>query len=216
MNKTDKLYVYLLRHGKPDYPHNGMIYYGATDYPLSAEGRLQAMRVHKDLLGINFDALFSSPMTRCRQTTEIVFPGSEAYVKLVDDFREISFGSWEGKTFDEVRDEWDSVYEVPGRDFAHSAPPGGETLCEVQERAVAALEKILSRYKSGRILISAHNGVMYSIISRYFKLPLEDCFSFNADYCGLHIFTVSEGYFKLLRFNWNSELENRSLGGNIE
>lgn len=213
MNKSDKLYVYLLRHGKPDYPNNGMIYYGATDYPLSEEGKLQAERVHRDLEKIHFDAVFSSPMTRCRQTAEIVFPHMAEQVEYVDDFREISFGSWEGKTFDEVRDEWDSVYAVPGRDFAHSAPPGGETLCEVQNRAVSALESILSRRKSGSIAITAHNGVMYSIISRYFRIPLENCFSFNADYCGIHIFSVSEGFFKLIRFNWNSDIENRSLGG---
>ncbi|MEG2019076.1 MAG: histidine phosphatase family protein [Synergistaceae bacterium] len=211
MHTSSSLNIFLLRHGKPDFPHNGMVYYGSTDYPLSEEGFAQARRVQGDLKDVVFDKIYVSPMTRAKQTTEIVFPHLYKEAITVDDFREISFGTWEGKTFDEVRSEWDEVYGVPNTTFDRCTPPGGETLFEVQQRVLSKFNEILEENKSGNIVISAHNGVLWSILSHYFALPLKDVFFYNMDYCGIHILSYSDKIMKLLRFNWNSDITNSPI-----
>lgn len=205
----ETLNIYLLRHGRPDYPYEGKIYYGSTDYPLSEEGKKQAERVHRDLAKIDFNGIYASPMKRAQETTKIVFPDNFNDVVTVDDFREIDFGSWETKRFDEISKEtWDSVYGIPGRTFDLSAPPGGERLLDVQRRVIPAFNNVLTKHKSGNIVISAHNGVIWSIVSHVLKIPLREIFFYNMDYCGIHVLSGKGNFIKLKRFNWNSELNH--------
>ena len=45
MDNKEKQKIYLIRHAKPELPHNGKLYYGSMDYPLSEEGIMMARRL---------------------------------------------------------------------------------------------------------------------------------------------------------------------------
>ena len=68
--------IYLMRHAKPELPFGGRVYYGRTDFPLSAEGRAAAAALGGHLRGrIKFDALYTSGMTRAVETASLAVPG---------------------------------------------------------------------------------------------------------------------------------------------
>ena len=75
MNNTEKQKIYLIRHAKPDLPHNGKLYYGSTDYPLSEDGIMMARSLSKDLKDLEINAVFSSDLKRAKDTAEIALAG---------------------------------------------------------------------------------------------------------------------------------------------
>ena len=193
--------IYLMRHAKPELPFGGRVYYGRTDFPLSEEGRAAAAKLGEALRGkVTFDALYTSGMKRAVETASLVVPEMEG--KTVPELREVDLGEWDGRSYDEVREQFIEIYEKRGTKFASTAPPGGETFEELQHRAVPAFEKILSAHAGGNILIVAHGGAIWSIVSHLFGLDLSDMFFFPLDYCGIDIIEPSCGRMRLVRYNW--------------
>jgi alpha-ribazole phosphatase len=208
-NESQK--IYFVRHAKPELPHGGKLFYGSTDYPLSSEGIKRAGELAEDLKGIRFDHIFSSDMQRALHTAELIVPHRKGEIAQVPALREIDLGEWEGRSFDEVREEWDEIYEARGKSFDSVAPPAGESFIELQARTVPAFEDILAKCPSGDILLVAHGGVIWTLMCHYFGLKLNDLFFFPMDYCGLHLICRTGGLMRLLRYNWNSRLSDVRL-----
>ena len=197
--------IYLVRHGKPRLPYQRM-YYGRVDYPLSEEGEASAEALGRALAGMKFGHVYTSALLRARQTLLLARPDLYGKALPVAELNEIDLGAWEGHTFDEVRDEWNKIYEARGRDFAHVAPPFGESFADVQKRTVPAFEKLLDRCKTGDILIVAHGGAIWTLMCHYFGLDLNDIFYYLMEYCGVHKLQRSGGFMKLVRYNWSPTL----------
>ena len=88
--------IYLMRHAKPELPFGGRVYYGRTDFPLSAEGRAAAARLGEHLRGrITFDALYTSGMKRAVETASLAVPGMTG--TSVPELREVDLGDWDGR-----------------------------------------------------------------------------------------------------------------------
>lgn len=198
---AEKKRVYLMRHAKPELPMNGRVYYGQTDYPLSAQGIAAAEEVGEYLKGkITFDYLYASDMIRAQQTARLVAPYLP--ITTVPALREVNLGEWEGRGYDDVREQFREIYEARGVKFAEVAPPGGETFGELQRRTVPAFEEILSTRRSGAILIVAHGAAIWSIMARCFGLDLNDMFFFSQDYCGIHVLEPANGRMRIYQYNW--------------
>ncbi len=196
--------IFLVRHGKPELPHGGKIYYGATDFPLSEDGIKSANLLSAALRDIDFDAVFSSTMSRARRTAEIISNGTE--IKEINELCEINLGEWEGRGFDEVREQWKEIYEKRGASFDSVAPPGGESFIELQKRTVPAFEKILSECDAKNILIVSHGGVMWTLMCHYFNFKLNDMFFYLTDYCGIHLLQRENKLLRLKKYNWSPNI----------
>lgn len=206
MNNREKQKIYLIRHAKPDLPHKGKLYYGSTDYPLSEEGIIMARNLSKDLKGLEIDAVFSSDLKRAIDTADIVLAGHSPKVKQVRGLREIHLGEWEGKSFDEVRCQWNDIYEKRGTSFDSVAPPGGENFKDLQRRTVPAFKNILDSNPSGSIMVFAHGGVIWTLMCNYFGFDLNDIFFYPMDFCGLHLIERTGEFMKLIKYNWSPRL----------
>ena len=116
-----------MRHAKPELPFGGRVYYGRTDFPLSAEGRAAAAALGGHLRGrITFDALYTSGMTRAVETASLAVPGMAG--TAVPELREVDLGDWDGRSYDEVRDQFREIYERRGVVDALSSPTDGESV----------------------------------------------------------------------------------------
>ncbi|MGE4446260.1 MAG: histidine phosphatase family protein [Synergistaceae bacterium] len=206
MNNTEKQKIYLIRHAKPDLPHNGKLYYGSTDYPLSEDGIMMARSLSKDLKDLEVNAVFSSDLKRARDTAEIALAGRFFEIRQIRGLREIHLGEWEGRSFDEVRSTWNDIYEKRGISFDSVGPPGGESFKDLQKRTVPAFEDILSGNPSGNILVFAHGGVIWSLMCNYFGFKLNDIFFYPMDFCGIHLIERNGEFMKLIKYNWSSSL----------
>ena len=139
-------------------------------------------------------------MNRAQPTARLVAPYLP--ITTVPALREVNLGEWEGRGYDEVREQFREIYEARGVKFAEVAPPGGETFGELQRRTVPAFEEILSARRSGAILIVAHGAAIWSIMARCFGLDLNDMFFFSQDYCGIHVLEPANGRMRIYQYNW--------------
>jgi len=196
--------IFLVRHAQPELPHNGKLYYGHTDYPLSHSGVECAEQLRESLKYIEFERIYCSDLVRARHTAEIIVRGKKNEIIAAPSLREIFLGDWEGKSVDEVRGQWDEIFEKRGKAYDTVAPPGGESFVDLQNRAVPAFAKILDESPAGNILIVAHSALIWSIVCYFFAFDLKDLFFYPFDFCGVHLLHNSLGYLKMMRYNWNS------------
>lgn len=144
--------VYLIRHGKPDFPDGKHMCLGRTDLPLSPEGLSQAREMAKILPTVS--SVFSSPLIRAVQTAQAI----GRPITILDDLREMDAGDWDGLTFDEIRTRYPQLYAARGQD--PSLPlPGGEDRQACLSRFRNAME-IAAQSSSGDLAVTAHGAVI--------------------------------------------------------
>ena len=126
--------AYLIRHTAVDIPTG--ICYGQTDVPLKSTFEKEAERVKHRLTGISFDAVYSSPLTRCRRLADYC---GYADAILDDRLKELNFGDWEMGKWDELdMTIWDS-------DWVNAPTPNGEAFVQLYERLVSFLEELKAK-----------------------------------------------------------------------
>jgi broad specificity phosphatase PhoE len=158
----------LIRHGESTANASG-VWQGQMEFPLSEEGRLQARRVGRALAGERFDGLYSSPLRRALETTEIIvretsFPGE---IVTIEDLRERHGGLLEGTTHAEREARSPELVKT----FL-SLPEekrwrlvGAETDEEILHRFEQAIFEIRARHAPGaRIVAVSHGGVMRAFL----------------------------------------------------
>ena len=111
--KTYKLH--LIRHGITEANLNGS-YCGTLDPPLCEEGRAALDELMDEAVYPYVDVVYASPLLRARETAELLFPGCE-YI-AVENLREASFGPFEGKTMQQLKDNEEfQKWVTPGSDY---------------------------------------------------------------------------------------------------
>ena len=152
---------YLLRHGKT----RGNLekrYIGVTDEPLCVQGRAE-LEEQKNRFRVQ--RLFVSPLLRCRETADILFPGMKQ--EIVEDFRECDFGLFENKNYLELSGEPEYQRWI---DSQGTLPfPDGESREEFSERCVSAfyrMEEKCLREQTGSAAMVVHGGTIMSIMER--------------------------------------------------
>src|SRR5574344_1051650 len=110
--------LYLIRHGMTDGNKEGY-YTGRTDVPLCKEGIEQLNSMSKLYEYPDVQEIYCSPLLRCRQTAEILYP--DRSLTLVDDLMELSLGDFEGKKINDLQK--DEIYQKWLRDSLHNPPP---------------------------------------------------------------------------------------------
>ena len=89
--------LYLIRHGETD-SNKSFRFQGQTDIELNEKGLAQAELLAEHFKNIRLDAVYSSSLTRARQTAAPLAAVHGLEVQQVEDIKEIAFGKWEGLT----------------------------------------------------------------------------------------------------------------------
>ena len=150
--------LYIIRHGQTDWNIAKKIQ-GRQDIPLNERGRYQAGCLKKAMEDRPVTAVFSSPQIRAMETAKAVALSSGSVVIPVKDLMEINYGSWEGKTEEELLQEDRALYEAWWSHPAETAPPGGESISQVNERCQKAWKEIKPQL-TGDAAIVAHGGLL--------------------------------------------------------
>lgn len=165
----------LLRHGDTGLPGR---YIGASDVPLSAAGMAQLKELRPYLQESAIDHILSSPLQRCRQTTELLLPGRK--VDYDEALREINFGRWEGGTFSQIVESDPELVEQWATGGVHFCFPDGERLGAFQAR-VAAIGERLIQAQEQTILVVTHGGVIRTLICSLLNLSPSDYLLFQVE-----------------------------------
>lgn len=159
--------IYLLRHGRST-ANEARLVCGASDYPLSEQGLLQAADICQRLKDIPFTRIYSSPLSRATQTIAPLDTGLD--IKLVPELVEVDTGSVSHITVDELW-EWDSRYKYQGLN-AELRYPQGECLGDMLRRVARWYSKESECWNADEcVLISGHEGTVCGVL--HFLLDLE-------------------------------------------
>jgi probable phosphoglycerate mutase len=156
--------VFLVRHGATTLSAEDR-FAGATDIPLSDEGRQQVRRLAERLSGESIAAIFASPLGRTMETASILARPHGLAIHPVDGLREISHGRWEQMTRLEVERQFPEEAEDWGRDPYTFAPKGGESGLAVTARALPALMEIIRSRLGRQVLIVSHKATIRLLLS---------------------------------------------------
>ena len=173
MNKTEPILITVLRHGKVE--GRAGVLRGSNDAVLSEEGVMQMNLALERVESKSFDMVATSPLSRCHDFAALYAKRFGMPLQVIEKFREINFGLWEGLipgeaacTLDEYRAFLDN----------RSGPPSGESLSEFRGRVSRGwTEWMLQSCGNNRLLIT-HAGVMRALLMELFGLIPEQTFQF--------------------------------------
>jgi broad specificity phosphatase PhoE len=185
--------VMLVRHGATTLSAEDR-FAGATDVPLSEEGRRQARALGQRLLGEPMAAVYASPMARTVETADLVVEGRGLSPVTVPELREIDHGHWEGRTREEIRAARAAEYARWERDPFSYAPTGGETGLAVLSLGLPAFLAIVARHSAETVLVVSHKATIRLLVGHLLGLDLRGYRDkLDQSPCGLNVLDVREG-----------------------
>ncbi|MCD7797325.1 MAG: histidine phosphatase family protein [Clostridiales bacterium] len=157
--------MYFFRHGLTKGNLNAQ-YIGHTDLPLTTDSisEIKKIKAHRHYPRV--DAVFSSPLKRCKDSAKLMFP--EHNILVIDDFIEYNFGEFEGLTAEDLKDNEDFKEWLHGD--INSRVPFGESNAEFIHRCCAAFEKVVDGcIKTGtqNVAVVGHAGVLMTLLACY-------------------------------------------------
>lgn len=159
----------LVRHGVTDWNDNGRLM-GRVDLDINARGRVQAERVAQALADVSIDAVYSSPQPRAKQTAEPIAAPRGLSVHVEPGFDEVWLSdAWKGKTVAELRGDSDLERIIEDPTYRSELI---EPVAEVQNRSVAAAERLVETETEQTLMIVSHGDPLRVLIAHYLKLEL--------------------------------------------
>lgn len=173
--KTYKLH--LIRHGMTEGNIRGQ-YIGRTDLPVLPEGVAALDNLKAVIEYPNVEKVYSSPMLRCRQTANVLYPNRN--LKIIDNLIEYDFGEFEGKTASELESDPRYMQWASGK---ITAPPSGEDNTDFVKRLCVGINEIVRDMMDNDIRESAvimHGGTIMAFLAAA-ALPRRNIVEWTAD-----------------------------------
>ncbi|MFQ5946907.1 MAG: histidine phosphatase family protein [Anaerolineae bacterium] len=164
--------LFLVRHAESVWNADRR-FQGRTNVGLSDEGVQQAAALERVLSRRSVRAIYASPLARARETAEVVARGQGLPITVVDELRELSLGTWEGRTVDDVlATEGQAYWSWKERPY-DCPPPEGEHLEDVARRVLPVMEGIVATHPDGEeALVVSHGGVISVYVCHLLGLPM--------------------------------------------
>lgn len=153
--------IVLVRHGETALGSSTR-FYGATDVPLSPLGTRQMERSRDALARHSFSRVLASPLARSLESARIV-AGARASIEIVEAFREIDFGEWEGLTEPEIAARSPDRYRAWKESGLEFHFPAGERRAAFDERVRRAGEALFSAGCAPTLAV-LHKGVIRTLL----------------------------------------------------
>lgn len=191
--------ITLVRHGEID-PNIMGRYCGWTDADLNDTGKRQGIVLKDKLREDVFDVVYSSDLKRCIQTTGYIMDGRNESVKLDSRLRELNFGDFERKSYEEIGrlypDE-QSRWIDEGMDFVM---PSGESVHDMKKRVMGFIEELINSDDSD-ILVVTHSGVIRIILAMLISGSMDGYWRYKVNNCGITQIEENQGFYYLTCMN---------------
>ena len=194
--------IIFIRHGETVF-NIARLYFGHLYHDLNETG-IEQLRKAKILFEKREkmpDVVFSSDLKRCSQSMEILEIDEEIEKNLTEDLREINFGIFEGKTYEEIKSEYPEKVEKMINDWRNFKADKGESINEMMLRVAEKMDKIINQHRNKKILVVAHAGVIQALTSYYLFGNLDGYWKFkinNGSITKLHVMEDGYTYFEYI------------------
>ncbi len=162
----------LIRHGQTDWNVEGR-WQGQADVPLNAHGLEQAQAIAKKVASSELQAIYSSDLQRARRTAEELSKLTGLEVRLDARLREIHQGEWQGMLVGEIQSRYKEAFLMRQKNPLTVSPPGGETVKQVKERVLSAIQDILHCYPHGRVAVVSHGFALAVMRVHFLGKPID-------------------------------------------
>ena len=202
--------IYAVRHGETEYNTAGLMQ-GQLDIPLNEKGRELARLVGEALADVEFDVVYTSPLSRAKETAALLTaPGEKKRGRTVpviedDRLKEIDFGDWSGHRFKKegfdmpgiTPEEFNLFYTDP---FHMKHPPHGETVQDVCVRAGSLLKEMLldPALQDKTVLVSTHGCALRAFLRGVYNAPDDYWYGGFAPNCSYTLVRAENGRTELL------------------
>lgn len=182
--------IYFVRHGEtiltPTRKFSGT---GPLDPELTEDGLAQAALVAAEVAKLEPEVLIASPLQRTRQTAAAIEATTGLTAIFDEAWYELSFGTWDGKSIEEVREEEPDAYQAWLNSSSYR-PGGGESYDQAAIRIDEALERLVAEYPGKRVVVVTHNGVIKSAVNLAIGGPNDGVFHLDAGPCSISSISI--------------------------
>ena len=199
--------IMLVRHGVTDWNAKGKIQ-GQSDTQLAPDGVHQARLLTAHFPFDIVDAIYSSDLHRAMTTAEVIASRFNLEIIPVKEFREINFGIWEGRTFEEMAKEDPVEFKKFFLQPDMLLIKDGETFAELQNRAMTTLKRIVHDIGDNKhIVIVTHGAIIRTIIASIFDMPLRKIWTIKQYNTSMNIIRVDDDAYSVELLNGTYHLQ---------
>lgn len=198
----------LTRHGQTDW-NIARRYQGHSNTELNQVGVRQAEQLAKRLSSESIHAVYSSDLSRAMTTAQAVASHHDIEPHADTRWRELSFGSWEGMTYEEMSAHSPELFDAWMKDSLTVSTPNGETHTQLAERVQAAFNELKANHKDETVLVVGHSGSTQTLLALTLGVDLSRYWQFRVSQTSLSELTVYDDSVVLNLFNDVSHLTGK-------
>ena len=192
MSNDQPLTLYLIRHGETAWNEEGRCQ-GVTDIPLTQKGYRQARAVANALERRPICRVLTSPLQRARDTATLIAQAHAVSLECYDELKEWDQGRLEGLTGPELMQDYPGFFERWLADPAGTAPPGGEPLRDVQQRAWPILDRLRQHDElTGPVVVVSHTLTIAAMLCAALGLDLAQVHRLKIDLASISSLIFTE------------------------
>jgi broad specificity phosphatase PhoE len=189
-----------IRHGDTEFARERR-FAGGRDVGLTSHGRRQFAAVARSVAGTAPAALYTSPLSRARESAELIGAALGLDVRVAPAFREMAFGAWEGLTRAEVTARYPREFEAWTVTPHLVEPPGGERLHDVAARVGEGVAALCAAHGGQTLVLVSHAIVIRLIVLAALGLGPERLWSVDASPAGITEVEYQDGWTTVHRMN---------------
>ena len=192
--------LFLVRHGVTDWNETGRLM-GRMDIGLNARGHAEAQALAGALRDVPVHTLVASPQRRAQETAEPIARSHDLAIRTDPGLDEVWVApQWQGKTWDELRDDVD--LQRYGEDPTYTCA-AIESAARVQERTVGVAEQASAQAGGGTIVLVSHGDPIKLLLAHYLAMDLSAyrCLVINTASVSVLRFSPHYGS-RLIVLNW--------------
>jgi broad specificity phosphatase PhoE len=198
--------IYLVRHGQTAW-NKEEIFRGRANVPLNEIGFREAELVGEYLKGMDIHVIYSSPLSRARETARIIAQVFNLKVQPLVGIIDMRFGRWEGHSLQEIRKNDGELYRQWREEPHRVSLPGGESLEDVRVRAMAALGEVIQYHQGKNLVLVSHRVINKVIICGILGIDNSHFWQIGQDTAAINLIEFKEGKYVLSLLNETCHLK---------
>ena len=184
--------IILVRHGECEGNVKG-VFRGRTDFPLNKRGLVQAQDLAQELRSFPIKYVYTSPLSRARQTAEAIAQQCRTEIKVEEQFNNIELGSWEGRFKKEIAELYPREWELWVNNPEKLKVEDMETLYDVQKRAKACLDNLVSKHNGETLAVVTHRAVLKPLIAACLNIASPYFWKIHLDTASYSLLSYKKG-----------------------
>jgi phosphoserine phosphatase len=190
----------LVRHGQTEWNLNER-FRGRLDIALNETGLRQAEAAARSLANAGITAIYTSPLSRARQTAEAIGAALGLPVNEMDELTDFNFGAWQGLTPKEVEARYHDLHHQWFNDPANLHIPGGETLKDVRLRVLEGLGRLISAHADQTVALVTHKVICKVMLLAILDVDNSGFWRLEQDNSAISVFERHYGRYVLTLLN---------------